>query len=141
MLRKFKYSNFNPFHYCIGVWTCTASATEYEHVGAVECLSARRWQRTARRYIGIKTNSLSKGRKDIQHVPSTGKIRTVGTFEFWVPKRQSLGGVYCSPLQTLYRALEKPCERRIFTKFDNYLLIPRNTTRGRTDTCGTAFES
>ena len=52
-------------------------------------------KRTARRYIGIRTNSLSKGRKDIQHVPSTGKIRTVGTFEFWVPKRQSLGGVYC----------------------------------------------
>ncbi len=51
-------------------------------------------KRTARRYIGIRTNSLSKGRKDIQHVPSTGKIRTVGTFEFWVPKRQSLGGGY-----------------------------------------------
>ena len=49
-------------------------------------------KRTARRYIGIRTSSLSKGRKDIQHVPSTGKIRTVGTFEFWVPKRQSLGG-------------------------------------------------
>ena len=54
-------------------------------------------------YIGVNTYEVTW--KQVEHIPrehpfinttrtSTEKIRTHGTFRFWVPKRESLGGGY-----------------------------------------------